>query len=314
MKILVTGGAGFIASHLVDNLISQGYDVVIIDNLSTGKKDNINPKATIYKEDIGSTERLEEIFAEEKPDIVNHHAAQVDLRRSVGDPLYDAQVNIMGSLNLINVSTKHNVKRFIYASTGGAVYGEPRYLPVDEKHLIDPQSQYGVSKHTVEHYLFVFKQTHNLSYTVLRYPNVYGPRQDPHGEAGVVAIFTEQMFDGKQPTIFGDGTKTRDYVYVGDLVNANMSAMFNEAGLSGEIYNLGWGKEIKDIEVFEAVRDALGLSVEPLFDEKRPGEIDRICLTNTKAAEGLGWSPKVVFREGIKLATEFYKERRTQLT
>jgi len=145
----------------------------------------------------------------------------------------------------------------------------------------------------------------------LRYPNVYGPRQDPHGEAGVVAIFTEQMLDGKQSTIFGDGTKTRDYVYVGDLVNANMSAMFNESDLSGEIYNLGWGKEVKDIEVFEAVRDALGLSVEPLFDEKRPGEIDRTCLTNAKAVKGLGWSPKVGFQEGIKLTTDFYKESRT---
>ena len=312
MKVLVTGGAGFIASNLVDNLISQEHDVVIIDNLTTGKEENINSKATFYKEDIDNTESLEKIFAEEKPDIVNHHAAQVDLRRSVRDPLYDAQVNIMGSLNMINVSSKHNVKRFIYASTGGAVYGEPRYLPVDENHIIDPQSQYGVSKHTVEHYLVVFAQTQNLPYTVLRYPNVYGPRQDSHGEAGVIAIFTEQMLDGKQSTVFGDGTKTRDYVYVGDLVNANMSAMFNEADLSGEIYNLGWGKEIKDIEVFEAVRDALGLSLEPLFDEKRPGEIDRICLTNTKAAKGLGWSPKVEFQEGIKLTTDFYKDRRTQ--
>lgn len=312
MKILVTGGAGFIASNLVDNLISQEHDVVVIDNLTTGKEENINSKATFYKEDIGNTESLEKIFAEEKPDIVNHHAAQVDLRRSVRDPLYDAQVNIMGSLNLINVSSSYNVKKFIYASTGGAVYGEPKYLPVDEKHTIDPQSQYGVSKHTVEHYLFVFKQTHNLPYTVLRYPNVYGPRQDPHGEAGVVAIFTEQMLDGKQPTIFGDGAKTRDYVYVGDLVNANMMAMFNPAELDGGCYNLGWGKEIKDIEVFEAVRDALGLSVEPIFDEKRPGEIDRICLNNTKAKKELNWSPKVEFQEGIKLATEFYKERRQQ--
>ncbi|MGR3292669.1 MAG: NAD-dependent epimerase/dehydratase family protein [Candidatus Scalindua sp.] len=310
MKILVTGGAGFIASNLVDNLISQEHDVVVIDNLTTGKEENINSKATFYKEDIGNTESLEKIFAEEKPDIVNHHAAQVDLRRSVRDPLYDAQVNIMGSLNLINVSSSYNVKKFIYASTGGAVYGEPKYLPVDEKHTIDPQSQYGVSKHTVEHYLFVFKQTHNLPYTVLRYPNVYGPRQDPHGEAGVVAIFTEQMLDGKQPTIFGDGAKTRDYVYVGDLVNANMMAMFNPAELDGGCYNLGWGKEIKDIEVFEAVRDALGLSVEPIFDEKRPGEIDRICLNNTKAKKELNWSPKVEFQEGIKLTTEFYKERR----
>jgi len=313
MKILVTGGAGFIASNLVDNLISQGHDVVIIDNLVTGKKENINPKATFFKEDICNADGLDKIFSEEKPDIVNHHAAQVDLRRSVKEPLYDAQINILGSLNLINLSSKYNVKKFVYASTGGAVYGEPRYLPVDEKHPIDPQSQYGVSKHTVEHYLFVFKQTNNLDYAVLRYPNVYGPRQDPHGEAGVVAIFTEQMLDGKQPTIFGDGTKTRDYVYVDDIITANINVMFKSISSQDEIYNIGWGKEIKDIEIFESVRDALGLDVKPVFDEKRPGEIDRICIDNTKAGKGLDWSPKVKLQEGIKLTTNFYKERRQQL-
>jgi Nucleoside-diphosphate-sugar epimerases len=193
----------------------------------------------------------------------------------------------MGSLNLVNVSSQYNVKRFIYASTGGAVYGEPRYLPVDEKHIINPQPQYGVSKHTVEHYLFVFRQTHNLPYAVLRYPNVYVPRQDPHDQSGVVAIFIEQRLDGKQSTVLGDGAKERDYVYVGGLVNANMRAMFNDAGLSGEIYNLGWGKKIKDIQVFEAVRDTLDLSVVALFDVKRPEVIDRICLNNTKATKWL---------------------------
>ena len=313
MKILVTGGAGFIASNLVDNLILQGHDVVIIDNLVTGKKENINPKATFFEEDICNADGLDKIFSEEKPDIVNHHAAQVDLRRSVKEPLYDAQINILGSLNMINLSSKYNVKKFVYASTGGAVYGEPRYLPVDEKHPIDPQSQYGVSKHTVEHYLFVFKHTNNLDYAVLRYPNVYGPRQDPHGEAGVVAIFTEQMLDGKQPTIFGDGTKTRDYVYVADIITANINVMFKSISSQDEIYNIGWGKEIKDIEIFESVRDALGLDVKPVFDEKRPGEIDSICIDNTKAGKELDWSPKVKLQEGIKLTTNFYKERRQQL-
>jgi len=310
MKILVTGGAGFIASNLVDKLISHEHDVVIVDNLSTGKKENINPKATFYKEDICNVGNLEKIFSKEKPDIVNHHAAQVDLRRSVSEPLYDAQVNILGSLNLIGLANKYNVKKFIYISTGGAVYGEPKYLPADENHPVDPLSQYGVSKHTVEHYLFVFKQTDGLHYTVLRYPNVYGPRQDPHGEAGVVAIFTEQMLDGKCPTLFGDGTKTRDYVYVDDLINANINVMFDNVNLDGEIYNLGWGKETKDIEIFEAVRDALGLDVKPIYDKKRPGEIDHICLDSTKAAEQLNWKPKVTLQEGIKLTTDFYKNRR----
>ncbi len=310
MKILVTGGAGFIASHLVDSLISQGHSVIIIDNLSTGKKENINPRAAFFEEDICNTESLEKIFSEEKPDIVNHHAAQLDLRRSVREPLYDAQINILGSLNLINLSNKYNVKKIIYVSTGGAVYGEPGYLPADEKHPIEPQSQYGVSKHAVELYLFAFKQTHNLHYTVLRYPNVYGPRQDPHGEAGVVAIFTEQMLDGKQPTIFGDGTKTRDYVYVDDIIGANMNAMFKPVSSHDEIYNIGWGKEIKDIEIFESVRDALGLDVKPIYDKKRPGEIDHICLDSTKAVKGLDWKPKVELQDGIRLSTNFYKERR----
>ncbi|ODS31185.1 MAG: UDP-glucose 4-epimerase [Candidatus Scalindua rubra] len=310
MKVLVTGGAGFIASHLVDSLISQGHDVVIIDNLSTGKRENVNSKAAFFEEDICNTESLEKIFSKEKPDIVNHHAAQIDLRKSVREPLYDAQINILGSLNLINLSNKYNVKKIIYISTGGAVYGEPKYLPVDEKHLINPQSQYGVSKHTVELYLFAFKQTHNLDYAVLRYPNVYGPRQDPHGEAGVVAIFTEQMLDGKQPTIFGDGTKTRDYVYVDDIIDANMNVMFKSVSSHDEIYNIGWGKEIKDIEIFESVRDALGLYVKPIYDKKRQGEIDHICLDSTKAVKGLGWKPKVELQDGIRLTTNFYKERR----
>ncbi len=310
MKILVTGGAGFIASNLVDGLISRGYDVIIVDNLSTGKEKNINPKAVFFKEDICNAEGLEKIFSEERPDIVSHHAAQVDLRRSVREPLYDAQINILGSLNLINLSGRYNVKKFVYASTGGAVYGEPEYLPVDEKHPIAPQSQYGVSKHTVEHYLFVFRQTHNLHYTVLRYPNVYGPRQDPHGEAGVVAIFTEQMLEGRQPTIFGDGTKTRDYVYVDDIISANISVMFGPVSLQDNIYNIGWGKEIKDIDVFESVRDALCLDVRPAFDVKRPGEIDRICLNSSKAAVELGWSPEVRLQDGVKRTTDYYKDNR----
>lgn len=314
MKIIVTGGAGFIASNLVDTLISHDHDVVIVDNLSTGKRENINPKAAFYKEDICNVEGLEKLFSKEKPDIVNHHAAQVDLRRSVREPAYDAKVNIIGSLNLIDLSSKYNVKQFIYISTGGAIYGEPKYLPADEKHPIDPLSQYGVSKHTVEHYLFAFKQTHNLNYTILRYPNVYGPRQDPHGEAGVIAIFTEQMLDGKRPTIFGDGTKTRDYVYVEDLINANMIVMFNPTNSQGGFYNLGWGKEIKDIEIFEAVRDALELDVKPIYDKKRPGEIDHICLDNTKAAKHLSWKPKVKLQEGIRLTTNFYKKKRQKLS
>lgn len=312
MKILVTGGAGFIASHLVDDLISQGHDVVIVDNLSTGKRENINPKAVFYEEDICNTENLEKIFSKEGPDIVNHHAAQVDLRKSVSGPLHDAKINIMGSLGLMNLASKYNVKRFIYISTGGAVYGEPKYLPVDEKHTIDPQSQYGVSKHTVEHYLYVFRLTHGLNYIVLRYPNVYGPRQDPHGEAGVVAIFAEQILDGKQPTIFGDGTKTRDYVFVKDIISANTNVMFNQANIDGEIFNIGWGKEVKDIEIFESVRDALGAGIGPIYDKKRQGEIDHICIDSTKIEKRLNWKPLTTLQEGIRQTASYYKEKKQQ--
>ena len=236
MKVLVTGGAGFIGSHVVDTYIDQGFDVVVIDDLSTGRLSNLNPKAKLYKMDIRNPD-VSKVFEDERFDIVNHHAAQMDVRRSVAEPHFDADVNILGSLNLIECTIKHNVKRFIYISTGGAVYGEPEYLPCDEAHPINPICQYGVSKHTVEHYLFLYKINYGLKYTVLRYPNVYGPRQDPRGEAGVVAIFLGRMSLNQQVTINGDGEQRRDYVYVSDCAWANLLAITNENG-SG-IYNLG---------------------------------------------------------------------------
>jgi len=218
MRILVTGGAGFIGSHVVDRYVADGHHVAIIDNLSTGFEENINPQAVFYKVDITDQQAVAEVFEKERPEIVNHHAAQMDVRRSVADPAFDAVTNIVGSIHLIENAVRTNVSKFIYASTGGAVYGEPRYLPADEDHPINPLSQYGISKHTVEHYLQLYQVNDGLTYTVLRYGNVYGPRQNPHGEAGVNAIFAGLMLAGKQPTIFGDGSKTRDYVYVSDVV------------------------------------------------------------------------------------------------
>ncbi|OHB99009.1 MAG: UDP-glucose 4-epimerase, partial [Planctomycetes bacterium RIFCSPHIGHO2_12_42_15] len=230
----------------------------------------------------------------------------VNVRKSVEMPAYDANINILGSLNLCELSKKYQVKKFIYVSTGGAVYGEPKELPVKETCPVEPLSQYGVSKHTVEHYLSIFYKLYGLNFTILRYPNVYGPRQSPHGEAGVVAIFSELLLQNIRPTIFGDGSKTRDYVYVDDIINANMIVL-NNVG-NGEIYNLGWGKEISDLEVFHTVRKAIASNIEPIFGQKRPGEIDHISLDSSKAMEKLKWKPTVTFEEGIKLATQYYQK------
>jgi UDP-glucose 4-epimerase len=306
MKILVTGGAGFIGSNVADELIAQGHEVVIVDDLSTGFRDNIPTEAAFYPVDIRDAD-LSEVFEKERPEAVDHHAAQIDVRKSVMDPMFDAEVNVLGSLNLLQQCVKHGVKKVIYASTGGAVYGEPEYLPADEKHPIRPLCQYGITKHTVEHYLYLYNHNYGLDYTVLRYPNVYGPRQDPHGEAGVVAIFTEALFQGQRPTIFGDGTHTRDYVFVGDIARANLLAL--EEG-SGQVFNLGWGREVSVNEIYASLKKHLGAEIEPIYAEERLGEIHRICLDGNKAQEGLHWKPQVELNEGIRRTVEYYRRRR----
>lgn len=303
MKILVTGGAGFIGSHLVDALIEQGHEVVVIDNLSTGFQDNVNPPAKLYELSIGD-EGLMEVFERERPQMVSHHAAQMDLRRSVAEPLFDARENILGSLNVIVNAVRFGVEKLIYASSGGAVYGEPQYLPVDENHPINPISQYGVSKHTVEHYLYLYALYYGLNYVVLRYPNVYGPRQNPLGEAGVIAIFARQMLSGEQPIIFGPGDKTRDYTHVSDVVAANLLAL--ERG-ENAIYNIGTGVETSDQEIFDALAEALGYQGAPLYTQVRKGEIQRICLDWSKAQQELGWCPKLPLKEGIGKTVAYYK-------
>ena len=305
VKVLVTGGAGFIGSNVADRLIAEGHDVVIVDDLSTGYQKNVNSQATFYQLDIRDS-GLAEVFEKEKPDLVNHHAAQIDVRKSVENPMFDAQVNVLGSLNLLQLCVEHKIKKMIYASTGGAIYGEPEYLPADENHPIQPLCQYGVTKHTVEHYLYLYHRNYNLHYTVLRYPNVYGPRQDPQGEAGVVAIFTEALFQGRHPTIYGDGNHTRDYVFVGDIVEANLLAM--ERG-DGQVMNLGWGREISVNEIFATLRRHLALEIAPVYAQERLGEIHRICLDGTKAQEELGWKPLVELDQGIERTIEYYRQQ-----
>ena len=309
MKILVTGGAGFIGSHVVDTFIANGHDVVIVDDLSTGRRSNINPAATFYQVDIRS-EELAEVFEKEKPQIVDHHAAQMDVRRSVDDPLFDADVNVLGSIKLIELARQHAVERFIYISTGGAVYGEPEYLPCDEAHPINPICPYGASKHTVEHYLYMYHELYDLDYVILRYPNVYGPRQDPHGEAGVVAIFTGLMLKGDQVVINGDGDQERDFVSVADCARANLLALTTEN--SNTIYNLGEGKGTTVNEVYEELKKITAYPLIATHGPAKVGETRRIYLEANKAAQELEWRPSVGLTEGLTATVEYFKETETE--
>ncbi|MEW6502887.1 MAG: NAD-dependent epimerase/dehydratase family protein [Chloroflexota bacterium] len=305
MKILVTGGAGFIGSNVVDLLIQEGHDVVVVDNLVTGKYANINPAATFYQIDIRSS-NLAQIFEKERPDVVNHHAAQMDVRRSVADPLYDADVNVKGSLNVLECARKYEVKQFIYASSGGTVYGEPKYLPCDEEHPIQPICQYGGTKFMTELYLYMYRVMYGLDYVVFRYPNVYGPRQDPKGEAGVVAIFTGQMSRGETVVIHGDGLQERDFVYVDDVAEANRIALSLSSG--GYVFNLGTGKPTNVIQIFEGLSEILQYSKKAQFGPARLGETRRIYLDSKKFQSETGWKPKTSLMQGLRKTVEFFRQ------
>lgn len=309
MKILVTGGAGFIASHVADAYASLGHEVIIVDDLSRGSRGNVPPDRRLYVADIQDRSTIENIFAKEKPDVVNHHAAQMDVRRGVREPIFDARVNILGSLNLIEMAVANGAKRFIYAATAGAGYGEPKHMPVAEDYPINPITPYGVSKHTVEHYLFTFHDLYGLEYVALRYGNVYGPRQSPQGEAGVFAVFSEQMLAGIQPVIYGDGTKIRDYVYISDVAAANVAAL---ARGTCEIFNISSGVPTTDWEVFLEVRKCLvKTDVTCQHVPKRAGEIDRICLDVAKAKKLLQWQPNVSLEEGARLTAAYFQRKAT---
>jgi len=305
VKTLVTGGAGFIASNVVDAYVEAGHQVVVVDNLSSGNRANLNPAATLYEVDIRSDDLLD-VLSKERPEVVNHHAAHIDVRRSVADPLYDASINIQGSINLLEACRKTGVRKVIYISSGGAMYGEPEYLPCDEAHPVKPLSPYGASKHTVEHYCHMYRENFGLSYTILRYPNVYGVRQDPYGEAGVIAIFTEKMLKGQPVTIYGTGEQERDFIYVGDCVTANLLSL---QGGDGREYNLGWGIGTTINEIYQELKVATGYSLDANYGEAKTGETFRIYLDTTRIRQELNWAPAVPLREGIARTVQFFRDR-----
>ena len=309
MKILVTGGAGFIGSNVADAFLAGGHEVDVLDDLSTGFRENIDPGATFHRLDIRSPE-LPGLFERRRYDVVVHHAAQMDVRRSVREPLFDADVNIRGSLNILEASRSSGVSRIIYASTGGAVYGEPTRLPVREDHPVNPICHYGISKHTVEHYLFLYGHLYDLGHVVLRYPNVYGPRQNPRGEAGVTAIFAVKYLEGVTPVINGDGSQLRDYVHVDDIARANLlAADLSNEDISGETMNLGWGEGRSVTELDRIIRGFVGTDLEPGFGPALPEEISRIYLDAGKADRLMGWRPVIRFEDGLSDLVEYHRDR-----
>jgi UDP-glucose 4-epimerase len=307
MRILVTGGAGFIGSHVTDRFVEQGHEVVVFDDLSSGFREFVNPRARLVVGDLADSAAVDACVREFRPEVVDHHAAQIDVRKSVSDPRHDANVNILGAIGLLESCARHGVKKVIYASTGGALYGEGRQLPAPEEHPVNPEAPYGASKHTVEHYLYIWKLLHGLDYTVLRYPNVYGPRQNPHGEAGVNAIFIGLMLEGKRPRIFGTGEQVRDYLFVSDVVAANEIALGRG---SGEMVNLGTGVGTSVLDIVRELNRILGTRIEPIFEAARPGEIQKIYLDATRARRVLGWEPKVSFADGLTRTVEWSRTNR----
>lgn len=304
MKILVTGGAGFIASHIVDAYIADGHEVVIVDNLITGKRENLNPKAKFYEIDIRSPEVLA-IFEKERPDLLNHHAAQMDVRKSVADPKYDLDMNVAGLINLMEAGRKTGLKKVVFASSGGAIYGEQEDLPSSEKTWPQPLSPYGITKLTSEHYLYYYAQVYGIPSVNLRYANVYGPRQNAHGEAGVVAIFLKLLLQQKQPIINGDGKQTRDYVFIGDVVEANRLAL--QPKMQGA-YNVGTGIETDVNELFEMLCKALRIPCDAKHGPAKLGEQMRSCLTAQKIISECGWKSPILLENGLTHTAAWFQK------
>ena len=307
MTILVTGGAGFIGSHVADALLAEGHEVHVVDNLSTGRRWKVPEAAPLFEHDIRS-DGAAALFAEHEYDCLVHHAAQMDVRKSVEDPGFDADVNIRGLLTLMEVGIDHGLQKVVLASTGGAIYGEPEYTPQDEEHPLRPVSPYGVAKLASEKYLYYYQTQYDVDTVALRYANIYGPRQNPHGEAGVVAIFTREMLGGGQPVINGPGEQTRDYVYVGDVVQANLAALDHDG--SG-VFNVGTGRETSVNELFRMLRAETGANVDKTHGPAKPGEQERSVLGYRKADHEIGWAPQVPIEEGLARTVEWFRSRYT---
>jgi UDP-glucose 4-epimerase len=301
MRIIVTGGAGFIGSNIVDKLIKLNFEVAIIDNLSTGKKEFINPKAKFYELDIFDS-KLESIFNDIKPELVIHHAAQIDVQSSLNNPIFDAQTNILGTINILEQCKKNNVQKILYASSA-AVYGSPNYLGVDELHNIDPSSFYGISKHTPEHYIKTYSQLCNLDYTILRYANVYGIRQDPKGEGGVISIFLDKLLNNQNVMIYGNGEQTRDFIFINDIVNANICALTKG---SRSIFNISTNTQTSINELFNIMTKISNRYAIPNYADQKPGDIMHSRLNNELAKKLLGWSPEYSLFEGLNETYKYY--------
>ena len=299
----MTGGAGFIGSHIVDALVGSGHDVSVVDDLSTGRAENINRGARFHHVDVRSR-ALGEVFDRERPEIVIHEAARANVRESMQVPLLYAEVNVIGSLNLLECCRRYGARKVIYASTGGAVYGEPKKLPVPEDHPVNPLDPYGASKHHVEHYLVLYQANFGIDFTALRYPNVYGPRQDPFGEAGVVAIFSRQMLHGDNTVINGNGEQERDFVFVSDVVAANLQALVHGAGGT---YNIGSGRGTSVNRVWELLADLTGYSGEKQHVSPKQGEVFRIFLDAGRANVELRWKPEVPLEDGLRLTVDYFR-------
>jgi UDP-glucose 4-epimerase len=301
MKAIVTGGAGFIGSNLVDALLARGDEVTVLDNLSTGKRENLEQAlqngAVLAEVDVREAEAVSDLVGRVRPDVIFHLAAQIDVRKSVADPANDARINVEGTINVLRAAQAHGVKRVVNTSTGGAIYGEGRQIPAPEDHPSAPEAPYGLSKWCAEQYCEIFTRLHGLSTVSLRYGNVYGPRQDPLGEAGVVAIFCGKLLDGGTATIFGDGEQTRDYVFVEDVVDSNIRAAESDA--TGPI-NIGLGQEKSVLDIVAVLNEHAPDGFQPEHAAERPGEVQRIALDPSRAREALGWEAQVELDEGLK--------------
>ncbi len=311
MKILVTGGAGFIGSHVVDAFVAAGHEVAVLDNLATGRAENVNPQAELHRVDVRDLERVQGVIASFKPDVVSHHAAQSEVPKSVADPGHDALINVVGGLNVLRACVDNSVRKVVFSSTGGALYGEPDVVPNDEDHPIRPLSPYGTSKFAFEQYLAMFQRTFDLEFTILRYANIYGPRQDFAAEEGrVIAIFASRMIENRALTIDWDGNQSRDMLHVGDVAMANLAAL--EKG-GGGTYHISTGIPVTMNDLFRKLAILTEYKQEPRRGPRRQGDVYRIALDNTRAKEQLGWEPRISLEEGLQLTVEYFRSQISRL-